>query len=255
MSSRREFLAGSLAASAAAAPALAASNTISLRTHEWFGDKLEQFPLPPGWNVRFYHTQGAKNPVLTPAEIKKAIQKPDRDPAFARNRRGQDHRGHRRRRPHAADSHPRDRAARDRGTERRGHQGREHPVRGGPRRPLPDEWNGNGEEDRRAGRVSPSLGQPQHLGEPGGPGKDEGGQPDSAQHLLLQRRRQDHAQRAEAARHSGLCRRAQTDPAGHLEHQDHPLHAQRGEAGAAAGQGRARTPDLPRVRERAARRT
>ncbi len=76
MSSRREFLAGSLAASAAAAPALAASNTISLRTHEWFGDKLEQFPLPPGWNVKFYNSQGVKNPVLTPAEIRKAIQSP-----------------------------------------------------------------------------------------------------------------------------------------------------------------------------------
>jgi nickel-dependent lactate racemase len=76
MSSRREFIAGSVAASAVAAQKGPASNTISLRTHEWFGDKMEQFPLPPGWNVKFYNIQGMKNPVLTPAEIKKAIQSP-----------------------------------------------------------------------------------------------------------------------------------------------------------------------------------
>jgi nickel-dependent lactate racemase len=76
MSSRREFIAGAVAATAAAAPAPTASNTISLRTHEWFGDKLERFPLPPGWNIKFYNMQGVKNPVLTPAEIKKAIQSP-----------------------------------------------------------------------------------------------------------------------------------------------------------------------------------
>ena len=76
MASRREFIAGPVAAAALAARAGAASNTISLRTHEWFGDKIEQFPLPPGWNVKFYNIQGINNPVLTPAEIKKAIQSP-----------------------------------------------------------------------------------------------------------------------------------------------------------------------------------
>src|SRR5512147_2498191 len=76
MSSRREFIAGSVAASALAAQKGPASNTLTLRTHEWFGDKVEQFPLPPGWNVKLYNIKGIKNPVLTPAEIKKAIQSP-----------------------------------------------------------------------------------------------------------------------------------------------------------------------------------
>ena len=47
-----------------------------MRTHEWFGDKLEPFALPPDWNVKFYNIQGMKNPVLTPAEIRKAVQNP-----------------------------------------------------------------------------------------------------------------------------------------------------------------------------------
>lgn len=76
MSSRREFLAGTVAATGLSASARAASSTISLRTHEWFGDKLEQFALPPDWNVKLYNIQGMKNPVLTPAEIGKAIQNP-----------------------------------------------------------------------------------------------------------------------------------------------------------------------------------
>ena len=76
MSTRRHFLAGTAAAAALSAKTLAGTNVISLRTHEWYGDKLEQFEFPPGWHVTFCHSKGYQVPVLTAAEIKKAIQNP-----------------------------------------------------------------------------------------------------------------------------------------------------------------------------------
>jgi nickel-dependent lactate racemase len=72
MPSRREFLSTPLAAAAKRVE----SNTVTLRTHEWFGDKLEQFPFPPGWQVKTYHMKGVNAPRLTSAEIRRAIQNP-----------------------------------------------------------------------------------------------------------------------------------------------------------------------------------
>lgn len=76
MRNRREFLVGSAAAVASSRTALAAPNVISLRTHEWYGDKLEQFELPEGWHVSWYHSKGYQDPVLSAAELKSAIQNP-----------------------------------------------------------------------------------------------------------------------------------------------------------------------------------
>lgn len=73
MPSRREFLSTPLAAAGAKR---VESNSVTLRTHEWFGDKLEQFPFPPGWQVKVYHMKGVNAPRLTSAEIRRAIQNP-----------------------------------------------------------------------------------------------------------------------------------------------------------------------------------
>jgi len=64
-----------------AAPALAAAkpskaNTVTLRTHEWFGDKLEQFEFPAGWQIDVRHMKGVNNPVLSPSGIRQAVQNP-----------------------------------------------------------------------------------------------------------------------------------------------------------------------------------
>jgi nickel-dependent lactate racemase len=74
--SRRQFLVGSAASSALSAASAAGSAAVTLRTHEWFGDKLEQFDLPAGWHVTYYHSNGRNNPVLAPADIRKAVLNP-----------------------------------------------------------------------------------------------------------------------------------------------------------------------------------
>ena len=76
MPSRRQFLVGSAVSSALSAASAAGSTAISLRTHEWFGDTLEQFALPADWHVSYYHSHGRNDPVVTQAEIKRAILDP-----------------------------------------------------------------------------------------------------------------------------------------------------------------------------------
>ena len=76
MPSRRQFLVGSAAGAALSRSSAAASNTISLRTHEWYGDKLEQFPFPEGWRVSVYHSKIYNAPALTAAQIRQALQNP-----------------------------------------------------------------------------------------------------------------------------------------------------------------------------------
>ena len=75
MATRREFLSGSLAA-AATSPVLADSSAVTLRTHEWFGDKLEEFRFPPGWQVKVHHMKGVNAPRLTREQIRQAIHHP-----------------------------------------------------------------------------------------------------------------------------------------------------------------------------------
>ena len=72
MATRREFLA--TPALVAAKPSKA--NVVTLRTHEWFGDKEEQFEFPGGWQIDVRHMKGVNNPVLAPEDIRKAIQNP-----------------------------------------------------------------------------------------------------------------------------------------------------------------------------------
>jgi nickel-dependent lactate racemase len=76
MPSRRQFLVGGAASAALSTGSGAASNAVTLRTHEWFGDRLENFDLPAGWHVTYYHSKGHDAPVLTQAEIKKAVLNP-----------------------------------------------------------------------------------------------------------------------------------------------------------------------------------
>ena len=76
MPSRRQFLVGSAASAALSAGSAAGPNEIILRTHEWFGDKLESFELPAGWHVTYYHPKGFQAQALGPAEIRKAILNP-----------------------------------------------------------------------------------------------------------------------------------------------------------------------------------
>jgi nickel-dependent lactate racemase len=58
-------------------PALGSSfQTVSLRTHEWFGDKLEEFRFPAGWHVSVQHMKGHLTSPLDPDAIAQAIQNP-----------------------------------------------------------------------------------------------------------------------------------------------------------------------------------
>ena len=60
------------------------------------------------------------------------------------------------------------------------------------------------------------------------------------------------SQRLEAARHSGIRRRPKALPAGVVRRQNHPLHAQRRQAGGPSQGRRQRDADHPRFRERTA---
>ncbi len=74
MGTRREFLAGAVSAGIPArAPG---TNTVSLRTHEWFGDKLEEFGFPPGWHISIQHMKGWQTPPLGADEIRRAVENP-----------------------------------------------------------------------------------------------------------------------------------------------------------------------------------
>ncbi|MCW5980554.1 MAG: DUF2088 domain-containing protein [Bryobacteraceae bacterium] len=77
MASRREFLAGAVAGTAAGAAApRSGSNAVTLRTHEWFGDKLETFEFPKGWQITRYDMKGVNAPALSSEQIRAAIHNP-----------------------------------------------------------------------------------------------------------------------------------------------------------------------------------
>ncbi len=77
MPSRRQFLAGTAAGvTAEALSARQASNAVVLRTHDWYGDRLERFEFPNGWHIRTCHMKGYQTPALSAGEIRKAILSP-----------------------------------------------------------------------------------------------------------------------------------------------------------------------------------
>jgi len=76
MASRRDFL---LSAAATAVPVPASrgrAQAVALRTHEWFGDKLEQFSFPSGWRIDVRQMNGWRTPALSSADINRAIRNP-----------------------------------------------------------------------------------------------------------------------------------------------------------------------------------
>lgn len=74
MLSRRRLLA--LGAAAPAAWSADSSNNVPLRTHEWFGDRVEMFEFPSGWQIDVRNMNGWQTPVLPAAEIRRAIENP-----------------------------------------------------------------------------------------------------------------------------------------------------------------------------------
>jgi nickel-dependent lactate racemase len=76
MATRRQFLSGAAAGAATAAKRRTDSNVIALRTHEWFGDKIEHFEFPPGWRIDTYHMKGVNAPTLTREQIRRAVRNP-----------------------------------------------------------------------------------------------------------------------------------------------------------------------------------
>lgn len=75
MISRRSLVGGTAAAGVAAHTAKGA-NLLPLRTHEWFGDKVETFEFPAGWQIQVQHMMGHQTPIIGAAEIRKAIENP-----------------------------------------------------------------------------------------------------------------------------------------------------------------------------------
>jgi len=65
-----------MTAAAPAAFAVDGSNKVALRTHEWFGDKVEPFEFPSGWQIDVRNMKGWQNPALPAATVKKAIENP-----------------------------------------------------------------------------------------------------------------------------------------------------------------------------------
>jgi nickel-dependent lactate racemase len=76
MSSRRRFLSGALAGAAAPPAPKTEPNVIDLRTHEWFGDRVEKFRFPAGWQISIQHMKGRLAPPLSAAGIKRAVENP-----------------------------------------------------------------------------------------------------------------------------------------------------------------------------------
>ncbi|HWQ55339.1 MAG TPA: lactate racemase domain-containing protein [Bryobacteraceae bacterium] len=72
MPTRRTFL----AAGALAAAPRSSQNVVALRTHEWFDDRVEEFPFPPGWRISVQHMKGWQAPPLAGAEIRRAVESP-----------------------------------------------------------------------------------------------------------------------------------------------------------------------------------
>ena len=50
--------------------------SITLNTHEWFGDIEERLDLPKEWDVNIHHMPGNTNPVLSMKEIRNRIKVP-----------------------------------------------------------------------------------------------------------------------------------------------------------------------------------
>ncbi len=75
MLTRRKFVAGA-SAGAAAARAANPPNVVPLRTHEWFGDKIEQFEFPAGWRINMQNIKGVNTPVIGADAIRQAIENP-----------------------------------------------------------------------------------------------------------------------------------------------------------------------------------
>ncbi len=80
MATRRRFLAGTLVSAAAVSSAAenetAEANAVTLRTHEWFGDRAQQFEFPREWRIKTCHMNGVKAPMLLKKQIRQAIQNP-----------------------------------------------------------------------------------------------------------------------------------------------------------------------------------
>jgi len=76
MPTRRDFLAGAAAGAGGAQPRRRGASAIELRTHEWFGDRLERFEFPPGWRISVQHMKGHLARPLTPDQIRQAVESP-----------------------------------------------------------------------------------------------------------------------------------------------------------------------------------
>ncbi|HDY87724.1 MAG TPA: DUF2088 domain-containing protein [bacterium] len=91
MTTRREFLgklgAGSLLVGNAFRPGMGLAKTIkspdkdryrsvSINTHEWFGDIEERLDFPKEWDVNMHHMAGYKSPVLSGKDIRNRINSP-----------------------------------------------------------------------------------------------------------------------------------------------------------------------------------
>jgi nickel-dependent lactate racemase len=53
-----------------------AFQNVALRTHEWFGDKIEEFPFPAEWRVSVQHMKGHQTPPLDAAAVQQSILNP-----------------------------------------------------------------------------------------------------------------------------------------------------------------------------------
>jgi nickel-dependent lactate racemase len=51
-------------------------NSITITTHEWFGDLEERLDFPEDWQIHFVELAGANTPVLTAEEIRQKISSP-----------------------------------------------------------------------------------------------------------------------------------------------------------------------------------
>jgi nickel-dependent lactate racemase len=66
-----------MCAGAVVRPAAGATHqTLTLRTHEWFGDRLEEFKFPATWHISVQHMKGYQTAPLEAADIARAVQTP-----------------------------------------------------------------------------------------------------------------------------------------------------------------------------------
>jgi len=74
--SRRDFISGVCAGAVVRPAAASPFQVVNLRTHEWFGDRLEQFRFPASWRITVQHMKGHLAPVLSAHEIERSIRRP-----------------------------------------------------------------------------------------------------------------------------------------------------------------------------------